>query len=257
MSEIITVCIDAAKEAGDFLQANFGKEIANIETKADQSLATNLDREAERMVVDRIRRSFPNHGIIGEESGDAGVTHEYTWIIDPLDGTHNFIRGISIFGVSIGVAYRGGFVAGAVYLPISNEMYFGEKGNGAYKNNEPIKVSSTSKLKECTVSFDSDIKTGPELKLQVLNTIADQVFNIRMFGSSARQLTYLAEGKLDGIVEFNDHTWDFAAGACIIEEAGGKITNLQGDILMPQHNGFIASNGLIHQEIRETVGKYL
>jgi myo-inositol-1(or 4)-monophosphatase len=253
MSEILTICTAAAQEAGEFLKANFGKANLNIEKKADQSLVTNLDKEAERLIVDQIKQNFPDHGIIGEESGQIGDEKDYMWIIDPLDGTHNFIRNINMFGVSIGVVLRGAFVAGAVYLPIFEEMYVAEKGSGAYKNNRKIIVSSYQELEDCTVSFDSNLKGAPKLKLQALHNLSLKAFNIRMFGSAARQLTYLAEGVLDAIIDFDDHPWDFAAGACILEEAGGKISNLQGGVLTHQNNGFFASNGKVHGQIQQII----
>lgn len=254
MTDIITVCIEAAKEAGEFLRSNFGKEIASIETKADQSLATNLDKEAERLIVDRIKRKFPAHGIIGEERGrDGGDSCDYLWIIDPLDGTHNFIRGISIFGVSIGVVRGDHFIAGVVYHPVSDELYVGEKGNGAYKNQQRIFVSPNKDLQEATINFDSSLKTNRDQKLRVLRDLAAKAFNIRMLGATSRQMTYLAEGKMEAVIDFEDHPWDFAAGACIIEEAGGKLTNIEGGELTYRHHGYIASNGLIHPEILKIV----
>jgi myo-inositol-1(or 4)-monophosphatase len=251
MSEIIAVCIAAAKEAGEFLKENFGKADLHIERKADQSLVTNLDQEAERIIVDQIKQKFPAHGIIGEESGQNGSDEDYVWIIDPLDGTHNFIRHINMFGVSIGVVHGGRFIAGVVYLPVCGEIYAAELGGGAYKNNQKISVSGLNDLAECTVSFDSGFKKAPQQRTQVLQKLAAHAFNIRMFGSSARQLTYLAEGVLDAIIEFEDHPWDFAAGACILTEAGGRITNLRGGVLTHKDTGFMASNGKVHQQIKE------
>lgn len=253
MSEILTVCTAAAKEAGEFLKANFGKTDLNIEIKADHSLVTNLDKEAERIIVDQIKQKFPTHGIIGEESGQNGAEKEYVWIIDPLDGTHNYIRNISMFGVSIGVVHQDSFIAGVIYLPIFDEIYTAEHGGGAYKNNRKISVSGYQDLTECTVSFDSNLKKAPQLRLQALQKLANQAFNIRMFGSSARQLTFLAEGTVDAIVEFDDHSWDFAAGACILTEAGGRITNLQGSVLTHKDTGFLASNGKVHRQIQKMV----
>ena len=258
MGDIITVATEAAREAGAFLQRNFGAAIQSIERKADKSLATNLDREAERMIVDRIKRHFPRHGIIAEECGTYGSaesstdspTGEYTWIIDPLDGTHNFIRGIPVFGVSIGVMRRGEFVAGVIYLPVSDEFYTAEKGSGAFKNNMPIKVSAVADLAESTVSYDTDLRTQADLKLSILKEVAAASFNLRMFGASVRTLTYLAEGKIDAAIEFNDKPWDFAGGACILQEAGGKITTFQGAPLGYENTCFIASNGFLHEPLR-------
>ncbi len=253
MNDILTVCIRVAREAGDFLLDNFEKKILSIEKKPDKSLATNLDREAERMITDRIKGFFPGHGILGEESGLTGSSDEYLWIIDPLDGTHNYIRGIGLFGVSVGVAFHGRFVAGAVYLPVSNEFYTGEKNNGAFKNNKIIHVSDTGKLIESTIIFDSEIRNDPNLKLKILKELAGSVFNIRMLGSSVRHLSYIAEGKIDADIELHDKPWDFAGSVTIIEEAGGKINSLDGYELTYRDTGFIASNGVLQKEISEII----
>lgn len=252
MGDILTVAMESAREAGLFLKQNFGTAIDSIERKADRSLATNLDREAERIIVDRIKGRFPGHAIIAEERGGAeGAAGEYTWIIDPLDGTHNFIRGVAIFGVSIGVMRRGEYVAGVIYLPVPGEFYYGEKGNGAYKDGVPIRVSAVAVLAESTVSFDTNLRNEADRKLKILKEVAAGSFNLRMFGASVRTLTYLAEGKIDAAIEFDDKPWDYAGGACILEEAGGKITTFQGAPVGSQNTCFVASNGLLHEQVRK------
>ena len=256
MSEIINVAINAAKEAGDFLLKNFGK-VSEITKKGDRNFATNLDKEAEEMILDKIRTKFPNHGIIAEEGGSSASDREYLWIIDPLDGTHNFMRNIDIFGVSIGIVYKEKFVGGVIYMPKENELYVGEKGGGAYKNNKKIKVSSNDNLKDCSIAFDSSIRYSPEVMLKVLGDLANEVFNVRMFGSSARHLSYLAEGVLDFVVEFHDRPWDFAGGVCIIEEAGGKLSNLKGGPLFYKDIGYIASNTFVYDKVRRIVLSHL
>jgi myo-inositol-1(or 4)-monophosphatase len=259
MSEILSVAVSAAKEAGDFLLHNFGK-IASIERKKDKSLATNLDKEAEVMIVRQIRAKFPSHGIIGEEGGASNTDSDYVWVIDPLDGTHNFIRGINIFGVSIGIAYRDKFVAGAIYMPQEQEMYAGEAGSGAFKNDKKIHVSETRDLGESTISFDSSIRHAPEVMSMALRELAPKVFNVRMFGSSARILSYIAEGKLDLAVEFFDQPWDFAAGAAIVEAAGGKTISLKNKPLNFKDIGYMAANPYLFDEITgmvfSTIEKY-
>lgn len=256
MKEIVNLAADLAKEAGVFLLQNFGN-ISQIEKKGDRNFATNLDKEAEKIIIDKIKTKFPEHGIIAEESGNSGENNEYVWIIDPLDGTHNFMRNIDIYGVSIGVIYKGDFVAGVIYMPKDKELYVGDKGNGAYKNGEKISVSSTKDLKECSISFDSSIRYAPEVMLGVLGDLAKEVFNIRMLGSSVRQLSYVAEGTLDLAVEFHDRPWDFAGGACIIEEAGGTLTNLRGCPLTYNDIGYIVSNPYVYGNVKDIVSKYL
>jgi myo-inositol-1(or 4)-monophosphatase len=248
MKDMVTTAIDAAKEAGKFLLDNFGN-IGSIEHKGDRNLATNLDKEAEKIIVDKIRKKFPGHGILAEEGGSKHADREYLWIIDPLDGTHNYIRNIPVFGVSIGIVHKHRFVAGAIYMPVEDELYAGEKNNGSYKNGKKIRVSSKAKLEDCSISFDSSIRYSSEVMLKALGELAHESFNIRMFGSSVRILSYVAEGKLDASVEFHDMPWDFAGSVAIIEEAGGKLSNLKGERLSYRSVGYIASNKLIHDKI--------
>jgi len=252
MNDITCLGVNAALAAGKLLLTNFGK-ISHIEQKGDRDFVTNLDKEAEQLIVDKIKKKFPAHGIFAEESGASGLHREYLWIIDPLDGTHNFIHNIDIFGVSIGVVHKGEFVTGVIYMPKDNELYVAEKASGSYKNNKRISVSSTERLKECSISFDSSIRYAPQRMLEVLGRLAKNVFNIRMFGSSVRVLSYVAEGKLDFAVEFYDRPWDFAAGACIIQEAGGKITTLKGKKLTYKTIGYIASNKVSHDKAQSIV----
>ncbi|OGX31947.1 MAG: hypothetical protein A3G37_00980 [Omnitrophica WOR_2 bacterium RIFCSPLOWO2_12_FULL_46_30] len=248
--------IEAAKEAGKFILDNFGK-VREVSSKGDRSLATDIDKKAEKLIIDTIKKKFPAHGILAEESGKSGLSREYLWVIDPLDGTHNFIRDINIFGVSIGVVYRNKFIAGIIYIPCGDELYIAEKGSGAYKNNRKISVSSKEGLKDCSISFDSSIRYSPRMMSKTLGALAKEVFNVRMLGSSARVLSYIAEGKLDGAVEFYDYPWDFAGGACIIEEAGGKLSGLRGKPLTYKNIGYIASNGLIHNKLLKLVSPCL
>ena len=254
MKNIVNLAIEMAQESGKFLLDNFGN-ISQIQKKGDRNFATNLDREAELMIIDKIKTNFPDHGIIAEESGSSDVDRDYIWIIDPLDGTHNFMRNIDIFGVSIGVLYKQKFVAGVIYMPKDKELYVGEKGNGAYKNSQKIRVSSIDTLKDCSISFDSSIRYQPEDMLKVLGELAREVFNIRMFGSSVRQLSYIAEGKLDFAVEFHDHPWDFAGGACILEEAGGTLSDLKGVPLTYKTVGYIASNPNVYSKVKELISR--
>ncbi len=252
MNDIIKLATEAAVEAGDFLLRNFGN-ITKVEKKGDRNFATNLDKEAEEMVLARIRAKYPSHGVIAEESGKSKVDSEYIWIIDPLDGTHNFMRNINIFGVSIGIVRKGVFVGGVIYMPKDKELYAAQRGGGAYKNGNKIHVSDNSEFKDCSISFDSSIRYAPKVMLGVLGDLAKEVFNVRMFGSSVRTLSYIAEGVLDFAVEFHDRPWDFAGGVCIIEEAGGRLSTLKGDALTYQDIGYIASNTVMHNDVQKMV----
>jgi myo-inositol-1(or 4)-monophosphatase len=253
MTDIIQVGIEAARAAGAYLLDNFGRE-QRVHSKGDRNLVTDVDRNAQKLIVDIIDARFPRHGIIAEEGMSRSEQAEYLWIIDPLDGTHNYIRNVPIYGVSIGILRKGIYVGGVIYMPSDGgELYVAEQGNGAYKNNEKISVSGHTDLTACSLSFDSGIRHDPGTMLPVLGALADKVFNARMFGSSARALSYLAEGKIDICVEFQDQPWDCAAGICLIEQAGGKVTDLSGGRMLHTTIGYIATNGHTHGMVLDIV----
>ena len=227
MRDILHVGMEAAREAGALLRGSH-RAALTVEAKEDSSLVTNVDREAERLIVSRIEAAFPGHDVIGEERERTARGSDHTWIIDPLDGTHNFIRGIETYGVSIGVRRGGGFLAGIIYIPELDEMYSAERGSGAWRNGERIRVSPRSQLSTTCIAFDSELRLETARKLRVLGELTPRVFSVRMFGSSARTLSHIAEGVLDGVIEFSDKLWDFAAGLVIVEEAGGRMTGFSG-----------------------------
>jgi myo-inositol-1(or 4)-monophosphatase len=254
MADHLTVAADAARKAGEMLKAHFGST-ANIEIKADRSLVTNHDKEAERIVIDMLQAAFPAYGIIGEEGGKSAGTGGYTWVIDPLDGTHNYIRGIPVYGVSIGLMEGREFVAGVIYMPAEGHLYTAEKGGGSWKDGKKIHVSDCSRLACCSLSYDSDLRAGPDKKTNFLKDLAPQIFNVRMSGSSVRNLTFCAEGNMDAVIEFGDRIWDFAAGVTLIREAGGKITNHDGGPLDGDRGCYLATNGHLHEAFIEIIGK--
>jgi myo-inositol-1(or 4)-monophosphatase len=247
MKDIMRIAVDAAMEAGELLRQHFGKAL-DVEKKIDHSLVTNIDKASENIIVSKITSAFSGHGIIGEESGCIN-SGEYTWVIDPIDGTHNYIRGMELFGVSIGVLRKNEFVAGVIYLPSDNTLYSAEIGSGAYKNDVQIHVSKVKKMVDSTLIFDSGFKNGYEEKIETIRKIAPEMFNVRMFGASVRNLTYLAEGKAELVIEFDDKPWDYAAGVTIVKEAGGMVTDHLGNDFKVFGSQYIASNGFIHNEV--------
>ncbi|MBN2483305.1 MAG: inositol monophosphatase [Candidatus Omnitrophica bacterium] len=240
--------IPIACRAGEFLKDNFGR-VHQLHVKGDRNFATEIDRAAERMIVDDIKRGFPGQGILAEEEERSDLENEYLWIIDPLDGTHNYIQHIPVYGVSIGLVRNGDFVLGVIYMPQDNELYVAQKNNGAYKNGQKITVSKKQNLKECSISFDSSIRHSPDIMLRTLGAVAGEVFNVRMLGSSARLLSYVAEGKLDAAIEYHDQPWDFAAGVCIIREAHGVFTDLRGEKVTSHTVGYLAAPAAIHTQL--------
>jgi len=249
---LLKVAEKAARDAGALLMENFRK-IYTIERKADQSLVTDIDKRSEKLIIDRIVSAWPSHTIIGEESGKTDTNGEYCWVIDPIDGTHNYIRGMKNFGVSIGILRRKEFVAGVIYLPCDDILYCAEKGAGAFINGLPLKVSNVDNPAECTLLFDSGFKTGYNEKIDVFKKVAPQMFNVRIFGASVRNLTYVADGVADVLLEFDDNLWDYAAGITIVTEAGGKVTDLDGKELTPESRNYIASNKAVHESMLQMV----
>jgi len=241
------LAIAAAKEAGKILMDNFGR-IERVDAKDARELVSNVDIAAETRIIELIKARYPNHSILCEESEEEATGSEYKWIIDPLDGTHNYIYGIRIFGISIALEHEAEIVLGVINMPYSGEIYWAEKGKGAYLNGRPIQVSERM-MKNALAIFDSTLHTEKTAKIGFLATLVDKTFALRMSGSAARNLTYVASGNADLVVEYSDKPWDFAAGGLIVEEAGGKMTTLDGDRWSPYVRGYIASNGKFHDEV--------
>lgn len=259
------ITIKAAREAGRFLFKRFGS-IKRIKIKGDRDLVTDIDIAAETIIKNHILRKFPGDNIISEESsvkqdaeftpleisntkqGSSKFLTGFSWIIDPLDGTHNYIHNIDIFGVSIALAYKNQVFLGVIYMPKDDEFYFAQKNKGAYLNGKRLYVSKRN-IKNATMIFDSSIRYQKRKMLRGLGRLIDRVFNVRMFGSTVRGLSYIAEGRAELEIEYNDKLWDFAAGLLLVEEAGGRVTDLSGKKWNIKTKGYIASNGKIHNEI--------
>ncbi|MEA2082407.1 MAG: inositol monophosphatase family protein, partial [Elusimicrobiota bacterium] len=222
--------LEAAQElalgAGSLLKSGFGKTV-EFKKKADGSLVSTADLAAEKLIIDGLKKRFPSDSILSEESGRSECEDEFLWIIDPLDGTHNYIKGLDIFGTSIGLCREGVPAAGVICMPMTNELFYARKGGGAFLNGEKISVSKRP-MKEATMFFDSSIARVPKRNFAALERLHDKVFNIRMLGSTVAGLCHIAAGRAEFEVEFCDVIWDFAAGLLIVEEAGGAATELDG-----------------------------
>ncbi len=249
------VAIKAAKSAGKISMDNFSRPF-KIKAKGDRDLVTDVDLKVQKEIVRIIKKSYPGDDILSEEKPTSSSKSEFRWIIDPIDGTHNFIKKIAIFGTSIALEYKGEVTLGVIYMPVTKELYLAEKGKGAYLNAKRIHVSKRA-LKESTIVYDSSIRYNRVPMLSCLGELAHKAFNVRMFGSTVRALSYLAEGKVDLEVEFNDKVWDFAAGLLLVEEAGGKATDFQGRPWKPKNAEYVASNGKIHKEVLSLIAKSL
>jgi myo-inositol-1(or 4)-monophosphatase len=241
------IAVFAAKKAGRLLLAHFEKKVV-VKTKGDRDYATEIDLKSEKMITDFIKSEFPHDNILAEENKYGVSDSPYKWIIDPIDGTHNYMYGIRDFGISIALAYKEKIVVGVIYMPIGDEMYVAVRGNGAYLNSKKIHVSKRP-IRQATMVHDSSIRAFKKNMIKNLSVLSEKVFNLRMYGCSVRGLTYLAQGKVDVVVEYEEKIWDCAAGLLLAHEAGGKITDFQGKQWDIKTSSYIASNPVIHKEI--------
>jgi len=253
---MLELAIDSAKAAGRFLRQSVGKTI-RIDRKLGQetNLVTEIDRKAEAMIIERIRRRYPHHAFLGEEFGGSDEQSEYKWIIDPLDGTTNFTHGLPIFCVSIGLEVRGELRLGVVYDPNLDELFTAEKGNGAYLNNRRLHVSSVERLGESLLvtGFPYDIKTKTDEILTHFENFLKEAQAVRRLGSAALDLCYVAAGRFGGYWANVLNPWDMAAGVLMVQEAGGKITDLRGFPTTIYNRPILATNGLIHEQMVEVL----
>ena len=240
-----------AKELMRFFDGTF--TISNKE--GINNLVTEADHAADKAIQAVIKEAFPDHGIVSEETAEKISDSEYKWIVDPIDGTVNFANGIPICCVSIGLELNGKMLMGAVYNPNLKEFFFAEKGKGATLNDKKISVSNkTEVLTSCLVTgFPYTYLDQPNGPLEVFARLIRKGIPVRRLGSAAIDLCWVAAGRFDGFYEHQLNAWDSAAGYLIVEEAGGKVTDLNGDTYSPYKPGIIATNGLIHDELVEWV----
>jgi myo-inositol-1(or 4)-monophosphatase len=255
---MLQIAIEAALEAGKYLKKNVGK-IRHIERKEEQetNLVTEIDKNAEAMIIGRIKKHFPNHDFLGEESGAAEIKSEYRWIIDPLDGTVNYTHGLPTFCVSIGLEHKGEIVLGVVYDPNLDELFTAEKGKGARLNKKRIQVSKTSKLIESLVvtGFPYTINKNPEPDITHFRNFVTEAQGVRRLGSAALDLSYVACGRFDGFWEGSLNHWDMAAGVLLVTEAGGKWTDYRGAPSNVYNKQMLTTNGLIHEQMMAVLKK--
>lgn len=251
MEQFKQVLLEATKEAGKIIQQYFQGSF-NIENKEGiNNLVTEVDKHSEKAIIDIIRKNYPGHSIISEEVGEMLQESDYQWIIDPIDGTVNFAHGIPICCVSIGLKHKEELLLGAVYNPMMNELFFAEKGKGAYLNDKPIKVSSkTNFAKACLVTgFPYKWPNSSEHPIRVFERFILEGLPVRRLGSAAIDLCWVACGRFDGFWEYNLSSWDVAAGYLIVQEAGGRITNFDGEPYSVFDKETLATNGHIHEDM--------
>ena len=254
MNNLLGIAKKAAVEAGKIHAEYFENGVQIGEKSGSYDLVTNADFESEAKIVSIVREVFPSHNILAEEEKYEETDSEYTWIIDPLDGTNNFASGIPVFCSSVAVALNGEVLAGAIYDVTRNELFFAEKGQGAFVNGKRICVSPASNLEQSILATGFFYDRGKDMRNTLRNIekfFMANVRGVRRFGAAAIDLAYVASGRFSGFWEFRLQPWDFAAGKLIVEEAGGRITGLKGEKLTIDRHYVVASNGRIHDEILE------
>jgi myo-inositol-1(or 4)-monophosphatase len=260
MTPTLSLVEALARQAGEILRQGFsrrpgfGRRI-RIDPKGQNDLVTEIDHQSEAFLISEIRRRFPSHRVMAEESGETSGNDCCIWYIDPLDGTINYAHGVPIFSVSIAYEEEGLMRFGAVYDPSQDECFTAERGKGAWLNGDPIHVSQIENLENSLLvtGFPYDAPTRPDNNLNHFNRFTLLTQGVRRLGSAALDLSYVAAGRVDGFWEIRLSPWDVAAGGLIVEEAGGTVTNLQGSpnyLSRPQ--SILAANPSIQPKMLKT-----
>jgi len=244
----LDLAVEAARHAGEIQRKGFGGHIG-IAYKGPKDLVTDIDRQCEEAIFRRIHRAYPDHSIMSEEGSNLAFPSPFRWIIDPLDGTTNYIHAYPCFCVSIGLEAEGSVVLGVVYDPVLDELFTAVKGEGARLNGGPIHVSRTAALDHALIATGRMTKGrgSSEGQFMQFKRMAVEVQATRMDGSASLDLCYVAAGRYDGFWEFGLKPWDTAAGSLIVAEAGGRVTTYDGGPFDPFRQEVLTSNGLLHQ----------
>ena len=246
-------------KASKALIRDFG-EIENLQVsaKAPGDFVSSADKRTEKILIEELQKAHPDYGIISEEKGLINKSNDKNrWIIDPIDGTMNFLNGVPQFAISIGYEENREIKCGVIFNPITNEMFFAEKGNGAYLNNSRIRVSNKKKLEDSLL-----VTGGPKKESKIKNkifseyvSVSKEVSNVRKFGSASLDMASVASGRFDGYWQRELNYWDIAAGIIIVKEAGGFVNFFDEDKNIPLKKNIIASNSNIHEELKEFITK--
>jgi len=232
MHPMLNIAVRAARRAGSIInRAALDGGGYEVRSKRLNDFVTRVDHAAEEAIIETVRKAYPDHAVLAEESGASTGSAEYQWIIDPLDGTTNFIHGFPQYCVSIGIRHRDALAHGVIYDPVKNELFTASKGRGAFLNDRRIRVSKCIRLSEALVGTGFPFKevTRIELYTNQLKQIMQKSAGVRRAGAAALDLAYVACGRLDAFWELGLSAWDMAAGALMIQEAGGLVGDLRGE----------------------------
>jgi myo-inositol-1(or 4)-monophosphatase len=248
----LDVAVRAARRAQEIILGNLGRlSGSDISRKQASDFVTRVDRDSETAIIETIRDAFPSHLFLAEESMHETSGGQYRWIIDPLDGTTNYIHQYPVFSVSIGLEHDGEVVLGVVLDPVRDELYTAEKGQGAFLNGKPVRVSGVSSFSDALIAtgFPFRAKDRTDLYLKAFKNVFLRTSGLRRAGSAAIDLAYVASGRCDGFFELGLAPWDIAAGDVIIREAGGVVTDFGGGPGHPSTGNIVAGNPSVHREL--------
>ncbi|SDR32691.1 inositol monophosphatase family protein [Pseudovibrio sp. Tun.PSC04-5.I4] len=256
---LLNVMVQAATKAGRSLARDFGEvETLQVSRKGPGDFVSQADHQAEKIVRQELQKARPTYGLLMEESGEIeGTDGQHRWIVDPLDGTTNFLHGIPIFCVSIALERAGQIVAAVIYNPIMDELYTAEKGAGAFCNDRRLRVAARKDMTDCLIGTGIPfIGVGDHGRaLKEIRHVMGEVAGIRRAGAAALDLAWVASGRLDAFWETGLHPWDMAAGILLVREAGGYVSDANGKDSMFETNSVVCGNEYTHLQLRELLGK--
>ncbi len=245
----LTLAIIAAKEAGSLLRKNFKKHHF-VREKSPKDLVSEMDKRAEKIIISKIKKHFPTHSILSEESGLKKRDSEYEWVIDPLDGTTNYTIGSPFFNVSIALLKNNEPIVGVIYSPITDDLYYAQKNKGAFLNGKRIGVSNKTQLKKSLIVFCHSPKKKDISKIiKIFTKIKPLARDFNRMRAAALELALIAAGRIEAIMIVGTKLWDVAAGSLLVQEAGGKVTNFKNKPFTSKDNCFIASNKKLHNKL--------
>ncbi len=258
---MINVAIRAAREAGKIInRAALDVESVRISQKQVNDFVTEVDHAAEKIIIETLLTAYPDHGILAEESGQehGAKDAEFVWIIDPLDGTTNFIHGFPVYCVSIALAVKGKVEQAVIYDPTRNDLFTATKGRGAYMNDRRLRVSKRIRFQECLIATGFPHRPGDDFKtyLSMMSDVMPRCAGLRRPGSAALDLAYVAAGFTDGLFETGLAPWDVAAGSLLVTEAGGLVGNFTGEADFLHQKECLAASPKIYAQMVSILGKY-
>ena len=258
MHPMLTTAVKAARRAGSIInRASRDIDMVSVTRKRHNDYVTEVDKGAEKAIIEVLHRAYPDHAILAEESGSQGRS-EYTWIIDPLDGTTNFIHGFPQYAVSIAVRHKDLIAHGVIYDPCKNELFTASRGRGAFVNDRRVRVSKEAHLRDSLIGTGFPFRdfTGLDEYMAMLREVIAKTAGVRHAGAAALDLAYVAAGRLDGFWEIGLLPWDMAAGALLVQEAGGLVAGLSGESDYLESGRIIGGNPKIFAQLLQTIAPH-